>query len=102
MASRKEPTPPLASSGDNPSARVMFDSAMALSQAATELERIGNQLGGLDHLERIGDALDNHAELSRIRAALEALVLLTAAAGPAPNLRDAAVKAATRIASLHP
>lgn len=110
MASRKQPTPSPFSeepypSGDNPSWREMLDSATAMVQAVT---RCGNQLGGLDHLERIGDALDGYAELSRIRAALEALVLLMATGaaaggtGMAPNLRDAAVKASNRIASLHP
>lgn len=98
MTSRKQPTPKYPSGEPD----VIPDEVMMRSQVATELESIGNQLGGLDHLERIGDALDHHAELSRIRAALEAIVLLMAAADHAPNLRDAAVKAATRVASLHP
>lgn len=103
MASRKEPTPPSAPSGDNPNAGVMFDSAIALSQAAQGLSRIADRLE-LIHADM---STSIHAftpsrsfldELEKIGFALEALVLLTAAADHAPTLRDAAVKAATFIA----
>lgn len=95
MANRKQPTPralPLAE---------QYTSGVA---AASEFDRLRGQLRGLENLQVIADTLDRalgyeiRRDLERIRAALEALVLLTAATSLAPNLREAAVKAATAIA----